>query len=134
MEIVTAEAYGMCFGVRDALALALNDPHPETITVIGELVHNPDVLRALDTAGLQRVPSPSEPVATPRVMITAHGAAPSVHAKLRAAGLEVLDATCPLVTHAHRMLDRLVGVGFFRVILGTPGQVVVLGLRLYLAV
>src|SRR5687767_7434876 len=83
MELVMADAYGMCFGVRDALALAFNDPRPESITVLGELVHNPDVLRRLDVAGVQRVPSPTEVVSTSRVMITAHGAAPSVHANLR---------------------------------------------------
>lgn len=130
MEIVMAEAYGMCFGVRDALALAFNDPRPETITVLGELVHNPDVLRRLDTTGIQRAASTIAPVATPRVMITAHGAAPSVHAALRSRGLEVLDATCPLVTHAHRMLDRLVAEGYFPVVIGKPGHVEVTGLTL----
>lgn len=133
MEIVVAEAYGMCFGVRDALALALNDPRPETITVLGELVHNPDVLRRLDTAGLHRVSSTSSRVDTPRVMITAHGAAPSVHAGLRERALEVLDATCPLVTRAHRMLDRLVAQGYFPVVIGKRGHVEVTGLTLDLA-
>src|SRR5437764_899844 len=113
MRVVLAESFGMCFGVRDAVELALTAPFREDLTVLGELVHNPDVLARLRGAGVRVAPSPEAPVDTAHVMITAHGAAPSVIRGLREQGRHVVEATCPLVTHAHRMLDRLVAQGYF---------------------
>src|SRR5947207_1283446 len=45
MRITIADSLGMCFGVRDAVALALSNDDPRELTVLGELVHNPEVLR-----------------------------------------------------------------------------------------
>lgn len=128
MRIVLAESYGMCFGVRDAVAAALDAPYRRELTVLGELVHNPEVLRRLSAAGVRTAPSTDSQVETRHVMITAHGAAPSVIERLAGSGLEVHEATCPLVAHAHRMLDRLVAQGYFPVVIGDPGHVEVRGL------
>src|SRR5213594_3620889 len=128
MKVITADSLGMCFGVRDAIELALNSPRPSDLTILGELVHNPQVLRRLATAGIRTVASVDAPVETPRVMITAHGAADSVVARLRGTGLQVEEATCPLVGHAHRSLRRLVGQGYFPVVIGNPSHVEVRGL------
>jgi len=128
MRVVVAESLGMCFGVRDAVDLALTSPHREDLTVMGELVHNPEVLERLRRAGVRIAASPDAPVETGHVMVTAHGAARSVVHDLRERGLEVSEATCPLVTHAHRMLDRLIAQGYFPVIIGRPEHVEVQGL------
>jgi 4-hydroxy-3-methylbut-2-en-1-yl diphosphate reductase len=128
MRVVLADSYGMCFGVRDAVEMALASPHRRELTVLGSLVHNGDVLRRLDEAGIRSVPSVDAPVETRHVMITAHGAADSVLARLRAEGREVHVATCPLVRHAHRSLDRLVARGYFPVVIGSPEHVEVRGL------
>ncbi len=128
MQVVLAESYGMCFGVRDAVALALNSPFRTELTVLGQLVHNPEVLRRLDAAGVRTAAGIHAGAATPHVMITAHGASRRAVAELRDRGHIVHQATCPLVTHAHRMLDRLVAQGFFPVIIGKPDHVEVQGL------
>lgn len=128
MRIILAESYGMCFGVRDAVAEALEAPYREQLTILGELVHNPEVLRRLEQAGVRVAPSIEGPVRTPHVMITAHGAARSVVDRLSGSGLTVHEATCPLVAHAHRMLDRLVAQGYFPVVIGSPEHVEVRGL------
>jgi 4-hydroxy-3-methylbut-2-enyl diphosphate reductase len=128
MRVVLAESFGMCFGVRDAVELALTAPYREDLTVLGELVHNPDVLGRLRGAGIAVAASPDAPVQTGHVMITAHGAAPSVVRDLRERGKEVIEATCPLVAHAHRMLDRLVARGYFPVVIGKADHVEVRGL------
>ncbi|MCC2670434.1 MAG: (E)-4-hydroxy-3-methyl-but-2-enyl pyrophosphate reductase, partial [Armatimonadetes bacterium] len=104
MKVVLAESFGMCFGVRDAVQMALTAKDPHDLTVLGELVHNTEVLRRVRAAGVQIAPSWSTPVSTGRVMITAHGASDTAIAGLRARGLQVEEATCPLVRHAHRML------------------------------
>lgn len=128
MKVITAESLGMCFGVRDALKLALEHPHREELTILGELVHNPDVLRRLREAGIRTAASPDAPVTTPRVMVTAHGASERCIGDLKARGLLVEQATCPLVRHAHRMARRLVRQGYFPVILGRADHVEVRGL------
>jgi 4-hydroxy-3-methylbut-2-enyl diphosphate reductase len=128
MEVILAESMGMCFGVRDAVELALGSPHRSELTILGQLVHNPEVLRRLDTAGIRSTPSPDAPVATARVMITAHGASNRMVARLKESGFHVEDATCPLVRHAHRSLMRLVDQGYFPVVVGDPNHVEVRGL------
>ena len=127
MKVMMADSLGMCFGVRDAVAMALTSPHRSDLTILGELVHNTEILRRLREAGIQSVPSIDAPVETSRVMITAHGAATGVVERLRARGLRVEEATCPLVAHAHRQLQRLVAQGYFPVVIGHPHHVEVRG-------
>jgi 4-hydroxy-3-methylbut-2-enyl diphosphate reductase len=128
LRVMMAESYGMCFGVRDAVSLALGAAREGELTVLGELAHNPAVLARLSAAGVERAPSLEPPSGTRRVMITAHGTSNVVRERLRNNGLEVLDATCPLVNHAHRMLLRLVGSGYFPVVIGRAEHVEVRGL------
>ena len=128
MRITLADSLGMCFGVRDAVALALSNPQPRELTVLGELVHNPEVLRQLSQAGIRSAASPDAPVATEQVIVTAHGTSDRQLADLRARGLRVLDATCPLVRHAHRSLRRLLAQGYFPVVIGRAEHVEVRGL------
>ncbi len=52
MQVRKADVLGMCFGVRDALALIHALDQPEDITIHGELVHNESVLAQLDAARL----------------------------------------------------------------------------------
>ena len=51
MEVRIADHLGMCFGVRDAIDLALRLTRQGPLTILGDLVHNPDVLTAMDRAG-----------------------------------------------------------------------------------
>ena len=48
MRILRATHLGMCFGVRDAIALALAHADAGPLTILGDLVHNPTVLHALE--------------------------------------------------------------------------------------
>ena len=127
MKIIRAEHLGMCFGVRDAIALALDSARREPLTILGDLVHNETVLAELRERGIEFQNEPRA-VATPAVMITAHGAAERRRESARAQGLRVLEATCPLVHVAHRALAKLVGDGFHPVIIGKRDHVEVRGL------
>lgn len=128
LRVLMAESYGMCFGVRDAVSLALGAARSGELIVLGELAHNPAVLARLSAAGVERVPTLEPPDGARRVMITAHGASHAAKERLRSGGLELLDATCPLVAHAHRMLLRLVAAGYFPVVIGKADHVEVRGL------
>src|SRR5580658_2939671 len=90
---------GMCFGVRDAIALALAESRRQPLTILGELVHNEAVLSDLRARGIGIEDHPAA-VRTPAVMITAHGASEKALERARSFGLEVLQATCPLVHYA----------------------------------
>ena len=127
MQVRLAEHLGMCFGVRDAIDLALGLTHQGPLTILGDLVHNPDVVARMDAAGAARARRPAE-VQTPAVLLTAHGTADRVKLALRQQGLEVHDATCPLVTRVHLALARLVAEGRHPVVIGQPDHVEVRGL------
>jgi 4-hydroxy-3-methylbut-2-enyl diphosphate reductase len=127
MKIIRAEHLGMCFGVKDAIALALRAGRREPLTILGDLVHNESVLAELRDGGIHFHQTPSE-VATPTVMITAHGASERKINEVKKRGLTVLEATCPLVHVAHSSLKKLINDGFYPVIIGKQGHVEVRGM------
>jgi 4-hydroxy-3-methylbut-2-enyl diphosphate reductase len=127
MKIIRAEHLGMCFGVKDAIALAMQESQTKPITVLGDLVHNETVLAELRAKGIQFVRQP-ESVTTPAVMITAHGASEKMMNQVRSRGLELMEATCPLVHVAHRAVKSLVRDGFHPVIIGKRDHVEVRGM------
>ena len=127
MRILRAAHLGMCFGVRDALALALEHADAGPLTILGDLVHNPSVLRVLESRGIG-VASDVAHVQTPTVMVTAHGASQRTLARGRALGLTVVEATCPLVHVAHRAVAALARDGYHVVVVGQRDHVEVRGL------
>ncbi|HTA30336.1 MAG TPA: 4-hydroxy-3-methylbut-2-enyl diphosphate reductase [Candidatus Cybelea sp.] len=127
VRIVRADHLGMCFGVRDAIALAVEESRRQPLTILGELVHNESVLSDLRARGI-RIEEQADAVRTASVMITAHGASEKALERARSHSLQVLQATCPLVHFAHRAVQQLVRDGFHPVIVGQRGHVEVRGL------
>jgi 4-hydroxy-3-methylbut-2-enyl diphosphate reductase len=127
MKIIHAEHLGMCFGVKDAIALALVTARREPLTILGDLVHNETVLEKLRAEGIRLEQKPSA-IGTQTVMITAHGASERRMGETRKLGLNVLEATCPLVHVAHRSLEKLVREGFHPIIIGKRDHVEVRGM------
>ena len=127
MRILRATHLGMCFGVRDAIDLAVRHSDTAPLTVLGDLVHNDVVLAGLRARGITSASDPAT-VSTSTVMVTAHGASERSMARTRALGLEIVDATCPLVHVAHRAVQALVRDGYHPVIIGQRGHVEVRGL------
>jgi len=127
MKVRLAEHMGMCFGVRDAVDLALRLTRQGPLTILGDLVHNPDVVAQLDAAGATRA-THAEDVRTRALLLTAHGTARRVKLQLREQGHQVHDATCPLVKRAHLAALKLAGDGYHPVVIGQAGHVEVCGL------
>jgi 4-hydroxy-3-methylbut-2-en-1-yl diphosphate reductase len=127
MHIIRAQHLGMCFGVRDAIALAFEQAETRPLTILGDLVHNPSVSADLRARGIATVPELAQ-VTTQTVMVTAHGASERALARTRALGLDVVEATCPLVHVAHKAVRTLVGQGYYPVIVGQRDHVEVRGL------
>jgi 4-hydroxy-3-methylbut-2-enyl diphosphate reductase len=127
MQILRAAHLGMCFGVRDAITLALDQADAGPVTILGDLVHNPTVLAALEAKGVAIARDVAD-VKTPTMMVTAHGTSERTLAQTRALGLNVVEATCPLVRVAHRAVAALARDGYHIVIVGQRHHVEVRGL------
>ncbi len=127
MKILRAAHLGMCFGVRDAIALALEQTQSRPVTILGDLVHNETVLNQLRSQGV-KVEHQVANVTTLDVMITAHGASQRTLHQLEVRGLRVTEATCPLVHHAHRVVQNFVASGYHPVIVGKRDHVEVRGI------
>jgi 4-hydroxy-3-methylbut-2-enyl diphosphate reductase len=127
MEVRMADHFGMCFGVRDAIDLALHLTRQGPLTILGDLAHNPDIVRDMDRAGAARTSQPAE-VKTRALLLTAHGTSQKVKSDLREKGHQVHDATCPLVKRAHLALTKLLAEGRHPVVIGEANHVEVRGL------
>jgi 4-hydroxy-3-methylbut-2-enyl diphosphate reductase len=119
----------MCFGVRDALRATHTAAVSQPVTILGQLVHNPEVDRHLQTLGVQKANLRQEaPAPTQHVVITAHGASDRDREAWAARGHSITDTTCPLVRKAHDALRVLVADGYHPVVIGQANHVEVLGL------
>ena len=93
MKIILADHFGMCFGVRDAIAHAEALAAEAPLTILGELVHNPIVRERLRGKGINEASLNDLKSTADRVLITAHGASDFRRAAWRATGASVADAS-----------------------------------------
>ncbi len=140
VQIIRASEMGFCMGVRRAVQIMENEATPtEPVYSVGEIVHNPHVVRELEAAGVRQLPGPDElggdigtaiadRVKQGRVAITAHGVGERVLRELSTSGLEIVDTTCPIVTRAQRYGQKFVRDGWHVVIFGDPGHKEVRGI------
>lgn len=130
MNVIRAEEMGMCFGVRDALGATASVGDPSLVTIHGELVHNPRVVRQLEEAGFRQSLENSRDAAvgTPLVLITAHGVSNAERQRLAAANKTLIDTTCPLVRRAHDAAQALGAEGRHVLLVGKAGHVEVRGI------
>ncbi len=118
VEILLAREMGFCWGVRRAIDMMEKAADKGgRVMSLGPIVHNPQVVSSLGEKGVQ-VASNLESVNGASVAITAHGVGPTVLEKARARGLDVIDATCPIVTRSQRWARKLANEGFTIVIYG----------------
>tara|TARA_B100000686_G_scaffold354723_1_gene466660 strand:+ start:1240 stop:2124 length:885 start_codon:yes stop_codon:yes gene_type:complete len=130
MKVSLASALGTCFGVKDAINLALDPEFGSELTIVGQLVHNPQVNESLKKNGVSLVSGIEEidKIKTKKVMITAHGASEKTKKRLDEADFLVYDATCPLVMRVHKTIKTMVKRGFFPIVIGQKNHVEVKGI------
>lgn len=140
VDILRASEMGFCMGVRRAVQIMETEATPERpVYSVGEIVHNPHVVRGLEAAGVHQLPGPDEVegdigaatagrVKQGRVAITAHGVGERVVKELESTGLEIVDTTCPIVTRAQRYGQKFVRDGWHVLIFGDPGHKEVRGI------
>ena len=131
--VLLAAPRGYCAGVEravDAVDRAL-DRHGGPVYVRKQIVHNLHVVRDLERKGAVFVDELSEVPEGSVVVLSAHGSAPTVHAEAGRRHLDLIDATCPLVTKVHLEARRfsdddrtivLIGHEGHEEVEGTSGQ------------
>jgi 4-hydroxy-3-methylbut-2-en-1-yl diphosphate reductase len=123
-KLLLASPRGYCAGVDRAVqtverALEL---YGAPVYVRKEIVHNRHVVEELAARGAVFVESETEVPEGARVVFSAHGVAPSVHANSRARQLDTIDATCPLVTKVHVEAKKFAADGYTIVLVGHAGH------------
>lgn len=105
MKILVARHAGFCFGVRRAVRMvedALSGG--PAVATLGPIIHNPHVVDRLAQSGVRVLKAAQDAQAQERVVIRSHGTTLQEGAYLEACGAQVIDATCPFVTHIHQVV------------------------------
>ena len=123
MEINIARDAGYCFGVRDAVNLAY-EPADEfgEVYMLGDIVHNERVVEDLSESGTKVVDTLDKDPNDKPVLFRAHGTAEKVWEVAKEKGLNIIDATCPLVQEIHDEVEKLEKDGRQIVIIGDHGH------------
>ncbi|HEY6345335.1 MAG TPA: 4-hydroxy-3-methylbut-2-enyl diphosphate reductase [Bryobacteraceae bacterium] len=128
-KIILLRPRGFCAGVVraiDVVKIALN-LYGAPIYVRKEIVHNRHVVDELRGAGAIFVEELDEVPPGARVIYSAHGVAPSVRAQARERNLQVIDATCPLVTKVHLEAVKFARKGYTIILIGHKDHDEVIG-------
>ena len=123
MKIFLARDAGYCFGVRDAVNLAYDtaEAHGE-VYMLGTIVHNERVIENLSNAGAKVVEMLDDVPEDKPILFRAHGTAPELWKKTDKKKLNLVDATCPLVTEIHDEIKKLEEEGRRTIIIGDHGH------------
>lgn len=129
MEVVLAEKYGFCAGVRVADKLVRQAAaRGLTGAILGQVVHNESVENEMATLGFPTVNRLAEARDhANRIVFSAHGVAPSVRSDAASLGLSTIDTTCKFVTDIHKEIARSLAAGAFIAILGQKNHREVIG-------
>jgi len=128
-KIILLRPRGFCAGVVraiDVVKIAL-DLYGAPIYVRKEIVHNRHVVDELRGAGAIFVEELEEVPGGARVIFSAHGVSPAVRTQARDRNLQVIDATCPLVTKVHLEAVKFAKQGYTIVLIGHKDHDEVIG-------
>lgn len=127
MDVLKISPRGYCYGVVDAMVLALqtakNLDLPRPIYILGMIVHNSHVTEAFEQEGIITLEGENrleilDKVDGGTIIFTAHGVSPEVRKRAREKGLTVVDATCPDVTKTHDLIREKVAEDYQIIYIG----------------
>ncbi len=101
MKITIAKSAGFCFGVKHALAVALETSKKcKNVVMLGDIVHNDEVVTKMRKSGIKKITRLTK-TKNKTLLIRAHGATLPTYKKARKMGYKIVDATCPMVKEIH---------------------------------
>ena len=133
MRVEIDNESGFCFGVVRAINEAEKALQSDAIASLGDIVHNRVEVQRLEALGLRTISREEIPsIAGKRMLIRAHGEPPRTYAIAKEYGIEIIDATCPVVAALQRKVksayEKMQATGGTVVILGKRGHAEVVGL------
>jgi 4-hydroxy-3-methylbut-2-enyl diphosphate reductase len=124
LKVVLAKPRGFCAGVERAIEIVERalEKYGEPVYVRHEIVHNKRVVESLKAKGARFVEEVDEVPAGAVTVFSAHGVSRMVEEDAGGRGLQVIDATCPLVSKVHKEGRRYVEKGYQVVLIGHEGH------------
>mgnify|MGYP003306990896 CR=1 FL=1 len=136
MKVTIDEYSGFCFGVTSAIEAAERELQKGTLFCLGDIVHNGQEVQRLEQLGLETIDYDDlRTLHNVRVLFRAHGEPPSTYRIAQQNGIEVIDASCPVVLKLQkRIRDTYLAhhgkhTGAQIVIFGKKGHAEVIGLE-----
>lgn len=132
MKTILADKAGFCFGVSRAMELAEEQiaSGKQPLYSYGPMIHNEEVVNDLARRGVQ-VTDLEQALAKKgggTMLVRSHGITRDEFEKLKEAGYEIIDGTCPFVSRIHRYVEEYSRQGYQIVIIGDPAHAEVKGI------
>ena len=135
MKIIRAKILGFCAGVRRAVLAAEKalEQKDGQVYTLGPLIHNPVALNKLAERNLKILVEGKIPLLTAKdtVIIRAHGVPPETEGAIREKGVNVVNATCPLVTKSQKTAEEYASKGYVIFFAGDKNHGEVVGIEGY---
>ncbi len=125
-EIILAKNTGFCFGVERALNI-VEESKKSKINILGSLIHNEYVVDSLIKKGIKSI-NALEEADTKNVVISAHGVPNHIKEEAKSRGINIIDATCPLVAKVHQIAKELEKKGYLVAVIGKAEHTEVKGI------
>ena len=130
MKVLLAKDAGYCFGVRDAVNLAYETAEKEgEVYMLGHIVHNENVVTELEKTGTKVIDDLNDVPNNKPILFRTHGTIPKVWDEAEKKGINIIDATCPLVTEIHEEVRKLAAENRRIIIIGDHGHDEVNGIK-----
>ncbi|MFA6468372.1 MAG: 4-hydroxy-3-methylbut-2-enyl diphosphate reductase [Bacteroidota bacterium] len=130
MKVTVDNNSGFCWGVVRTVDIAEQElAGSGKLYSLGEIIHNPVEIERLEAKGLQTVRHEDLPkLKDAKVLIRAHGEPPETYRKMKEWGIDVIDATCPVVTKVQERIRKFYDKQYQIVIFGKKDHAEVIGL------
>ena len=133
MKINKIEPQGYCHGVINAISIAnkiLEDENTiKPIYFLGSIIHNNHVIKEFEDKGIITIDEKGktrlellDKIDKGTVIFSAHGVSNSVYQKAKEKGLNIIDATCPMVKLVHNKILKYLDLGYECIYIGTPNH------------
>ncbi len=132
MQVLLGKYCGFCAGVRKAVDKALAVP-PQNTFILGELIHNPDVVERIRSRGIPTVERVEGVPDGATLLIRSHGVGRSVYEACEKRGIRIIDCTCSFVRRSQGIVREESAKGRTIVIIGHPEHPETIGLKGWIA-